>query len=526
MVVPDSVELAVVAERLVSLGEFNIRVGELTHPSRYPPLFSLLLVPVYFFFPGDLAYGYALVWLFFIGGTLGAYLVGRRLHSPLAGALAATAFMYSPVLLEQGRRVLTDGPAIACLVLSLAASLFYVRGRSIVSLATASILAAACFALRPIHLPVPLALVVAVLAVHFTATERFTLRRLALHVCIAIAPLALTLLLTLVYNNTHFGSHFRTGYSYWCPIPYDLPGQTFSTRYISEKFDTPIRSAYYGSLAYGPWLLRHLLAALAGLILITLCPAPNPSHRPRRELLIPLLSYWGVAIGPVAVLYLMYFWLDPRLQLPFILPSVIMLAVGLVALLARLLPRIAAHPVLPFIPVVGLGIYHLKSPPIDPYARPTPLLASLYAQNTPRDAILITMINPVQFDALVLRGTERTWIPAVRSQEYADKYFAPKPMPRFDPPLPDWPTPHRNSRLLEAGARDPLPIVASERLDLVDQWVHSNRQVYFDSLSIDPRGPVFARLALRYHLTPTPTARSPLYRLTPKFRPLSTRPSP
>src|SRR5262249_6787553 len=54
---PDSVEYAVGAQRIATLGTYDLELGGRFYPPRYPPWFSLLLAPLYWLDPHELGIG-------------------------------------------------------------------------------------------------------------------------------------------------------------------------------------------------------------------------------------------------------------------------------------------------------------------------------------------------------------------------------------------------------------------------------------------------------------------------------------
>src|SRR5579862_9576463 len=110
-VVPDSVEYAIAARRLVTLGQFNIALNGAVYPPRYAPWFSVLaLAPVYRLTGGDDGTAILMVLFFGIAGIIAAYAIGRRLGGPWAGAGAAICLMAFKEYHAIARLILTDIP--------------------------------------------------------------------------------------------------------------------------------------------------------------------------------------------------------------------------------------------------------------------------------------------------------------------------------------------------------------------------------------------------------------------------------
>lgn len=85
-IVPDSVEYAVSANRLVTLGAFNLEIEHRGYPSRYPPWFPVLFVaPTYLLAGPDLGNAIYPVTLFAMAGLFAAWMVGCRFGTSWSG---------------------------------------------------------------------------------------------------------------------------------------------------------------------------------------------------------------------------------------------------------------------------------------------------------------------------------------------------------------------------------------------------------------------------------------------------------
>lgn len=133
---------------------------------------------------------------------------------------------------------------------------------------------------------------------------------------------------------------------------------------------------------------------------------------------------------------------------------------------------------------------------------------------TPPDAVILTRI-PVPYVEFVAnrRGT-RTITPVSRRDEYAQTVMTPT---RIDDPVPGPASPkdYRCKGLLRGGAKEAVPKVARDRLDVVEEWVRSGRPVYLETTRFttpadDENWPPFLQ---RFSLAPVG---STLQKLSPK----------
>jgi len=223
-IVPDSVEYALAGHRLVTDGHYAITISGRDLPPRYPPWFSLLVIaPAYALLgrdPGNAIYP---VTAFAIAGVSIAFAVGRRIGGTWGGALAALAVLLLPDYRQCGRLVLTDVPTATLIMASCAVYLGLPVGGTRRYLA-AGLLVMAAMLLRPVS---------AAAAIPFAVSALSSARpgRVG-RVTALVVPLAAAATATLGYNAFVYGSPWRSGYNFWCPIPYDFPALTFSQSYL------------------------------------------------------------------------------------------------------------------------------------------------------------------------------------------------------------------------------------------------------------------------------------------------------
>jgi hypothetical protein len=106
--------------------------------------------------------------------------------------------------------------------------------------------------------------------------------------------------------------------------------------------------------------------------------------------------------------------------------------------------------------------------------------------------VVISAIDPVYLEAIVVRGTKRRVVPVDREVEYASQVVARRRI-AHPVPFPSGPGDHRSPGLLAAGARDVCAFTAEEDPERLAAWVRDGVPVYVD-LSFRPRKVPTARL--------------------------------
>jgi len=482
LVVPDGEEYAVVAERFARLGRYDIEIEGKPYPPRYPPFFSVVLLsPVYRFAPGDIGTGIVAVFGFGLIAAAGAYAVGHRSADVWGGTLAALAVIFHPQLRQWARTIMTDLPAAAMFAVGLALFLRLRgggggRGRpSVLGYAAAGVVVATAAGLRA-----PAAALVIPFAVLAIAGARgVTWRRRAAHLAILLLPIAVLFVATAVYNHRTFGAWDRSGYHFWCPLPYDYPHLTFGFRYVFDTLRLLRDGTFAATLALGALALGAL---------------PIIGCRDARA----VAAFAAATALPVSLFQTFYFHAEPRLHAPLLLLSCV--AIGVVA--AGLVPAAvharawAACAIL----VLALAAALLVSGR-ETESRNRGALDAI-DRYLPDDGAIITNLTPVLLDPTVLRGTRRRWIGIDRRMAYADLAVADRPIDPRAVPM-EWPgTKHRDPRLMAAGLRDVVAWTANERPDLLTDLIRTGTPTMLDAASIPPGSDPYKRLAEHFELAP------------------------
>lgn len=480
-ITPDAIEYGLTAHRVVFEGRYALIVAGRDLPPRYPPWFSLFVVaPAYMLLgpePGNAIFP---VTALGVCGALLARAVGRRAGGVWGGTCAALAVLALPAYRFWGRQVMTDVPTAALL---LGACLLYLRIRaapqasSLRYLASGAVIGAAA-AIRPVCAAAVIPFLLPLLSPR--PSPSLALRRLLA----LVGPLALVMIAGGVYNARAFGSAFRNGYQFWCSVPYDYFAMTFSASYVTANAAVLWKSGLVGLLAAAAaaWLARRFLARGTGAGAI----APGE--------LRGLVEFLVLATGPMLAFHLVYFFPQDR----FFLPQLVLAATLVGALAGRWLERVS----LPWhlgalVAVLAVAIPVTAQRDEPPQRR---LAVDRIRAATPRDAWVVTAIDPPYIEYLLGRESRRTIVPMSRRIEYANKVLTARRIPSPDPPPQGW-SDHRCPGLLRGGAEEAVPLVAEEQLGRLAEEVDRGSAVFFDSTFLDDnRGGLAQALEKRFRI--------------------------
>lgn len=454
---PDSIEYVVAADRFATHHGYNLVIDGVTRPPRYPPWFSVgFLVPVLLFAHGELGAAILPVFVLAVVSVVAAFAIGNRLSGSWAACGAAVALLLNPAFAGLSRVVMTEVPSLAFLLAGCWLYLEFEKteARALKAL-LAGLLAAAGFALRS-----------ECLAILLPFGWRIVTRQRRPWGAIALLVLPSLLVATATgwYNAEVFSSWFRSGYHYWCPVPYEIPGMTFGLRYLPQNLARLMTASRAGVLVLG--------AAGAGVLLVQ-----------GREAARRMLSYIALAAVPGSLFHLVYFYPEARFHIFVLALSSVVGGAGLGALAGRS-ARGKLWPLPLLLAVAAFVPPREGSPP--PLRR---MAAETMARETPSDAVVVSGLDPVFLEPYLVRDASRTIVPASRSIEYASKLVAPARIGPIDPP-PRGPTDQRAPGLLRAGAVDPCPIVATESPKKLAAWVEEGRRVFIDASSLPDDAPL------------------------------------
>jgi hypothetical protein len=475
---PDAPEYAIAAQRFAKLGSCSIEIDRVVYPSRYPPWFSVLvLAPFYAHAPVDaLGIGIVPVYLLGVTAVMTAYALGRRISGAWGGALAGALLLFDHRFVFHSQMIITDVPVVALLLL-LTLVLSRLRGEQYGGESEAVAapsrgawwwLAGALAALAGSFRVLAYAAVLPLLwqALRPPRSRGRTVHRLAA----AVVPSGVMMLATAIYNQHAFGDWRRTGYQLWVSVPYDYLGLTFSLDYLR------------GNLA----LLGEIWVALAagvagGIVLLWRRPAGAGAGATLIVLALTAL--------PISLVHLVYFFEGSRFHLPLIAVLSVVGGGGLALLVPARMRDASAWAACG--PLLLLAQHGSQVVPIlagPPYRH---ILAEHMAMTEP-NAVIITSVDPVYLEPMVLRGSQRRVIPLSREVEYASKVVTWRRIPPpLDPP-PRSAFDHRAPALLRRGAREAVEFTAAEEPEQIEQMHRKGIPVYLD-LSFTPEHDPAAR---------------------------------
>ncbi|MBR2962604.1 MAG: hypothetical protein IKC53_00170 [Lentisphaeria bacterium] len=486
LVIPDALENAFCADNFLREGKYGFYLNGVLHPSRYLPWFPLLFLAPFQALTGDVYGAVYGSWLAAAGLAAVMFLSCRQttVRPGPAGArdvaLGGLAGLLTfPVLLLSSFFIALTGYAmteIPYLLFCVWAMILWTRlasrpGVDMASLMWCSVLIALGGSVRSSAYPM-LALPYLLIFMR----EKAWKRRFLLWFLAAL-PTALVLIASNIFNWGVFGSPFRTGYHFWCPVPYDFMPLTFNLRYVAEYLPRLVREK-------GFWLTMALLAVCAAWF----CASRTARKEKLRS--FPKWTAWEAAMTfallqstIIFVLYIVYFFYDKRMYLP-ILVMVLPPAASAAANLLRMVLKkrqtacwilAGAAVVLQLVAMHNLNDYHKAIRGIPDDRAKLEYLSSIL----PGNAVLLSMFNPAVADKFFQHGTDRKIIPVNRIHEYADKIAAPQKVKACDPPPRDAVDNLAPGLLSQPGCYLPFPYALSDDPAFFEELMKKNEGVPF-----------------------------------------------
>lgn len=335
---PDALEYAVGAKSIVDHGRYEIPLGSVALPARYPPGTSLLFAPfVAIGGPESAWYG---AWAFGCLAVLFAGLLGHLVGGPPAALAAALLIATSPAAVTSSTLAMSESAStwFAAIALLAAAGMRWrvredrlsERGRNILLLGGAFACGLATL-VRYTNLALVIPLAVVAWARGATGKRSYS------HVLVALLPSLIALALVALRNTLDFGSPWIDGYRYWVPELYGNRDLVFSLAYLvkplAELFPSGNLVAYgsalagYENLFYAwPAAALALLGFIRNLVLCRRCPVA-------RTMTIATFTTAPAILG----FYLLYAWQDTRFLEP-LLPLIAALVASGAVIARDLLP--------------------------------------------------------------------------------------------------------------------------------------------------------------------------------------------
>jgi hypothetical protein len=476
---PDEVEYAVCAQRMATLGRYDMDFDGVGVRPHSTPWFSAVIAPVYVVAPGEIGNGIWAVLAFAVAGAIALHRVGERVAGALGGALAVCAVLWMPLYPEVARQIMTDVPGAA---LGFVALWFFLRisasdPRVRESLISGALVALA-FAIRSVFLT---------LLIPFAWRAWRARERRVAHFVALLAPLAAVFVANAIYNQVAFGDWHRTGYQYWLAVPYDYPDLVVSLSNVGTNIEDLKDPAALWPLALG---------AIGAIVLWY--------RRPRswRE----LLGFSAVSALPISALHLAYFYSDLRFHVYLLALAAV---IGAVAI-ASLAPQKLREP--PLIGVLVLIIALFALPPLgdampwfladgQPPRRAT---ADLIHQQTPDGCVVISDLEPVYVATLAPSGSHRTYLAVSRDVEFASKVLVRERVAR-ELAAPRNPFDHAAPGLLAHGGQWAVANTADHMHDQIEAWIRAGRPVYFANIYAPNQAAIASMLGRTLRFEPSNT---------------------
>lgn len=455
---PDAIEYAVCAQRIATLGRYDMDFNGESLPPHSTPWFSMLLAPIYFVARGELGNGIWAILAFAVLGVVVMHRTGTQLAGAVGGAAAALALLALPRYTLAAREIMTDIPGA---VLGLVCLWLFVRWSGskprIRDSLIAGALVALAFAIRSVYLS---------LLLPFAWRAWRSREHRAVNFAALLAPLAIVLAVNAFYNQTTFGDWRRTGYQFWCAVPYDYFDLVFSLSYFRTNLESLLVPEALWPMALGAF------GALAILI-------RRPPHW--RE----VLGFSAVTAAPIVAVHLLYFFADTRFFLYLLALSMVIGGIGCAALLPA---RVREQP------LIALALLACAFPALPPLADrmswgfderfpPRRTTAELVFRETPDDAIVICDLEAPYLAALAPPGSRRTFLAATRRIEFASKVVVLEAVPR-ELALPVDAFDHAAPGLLAHGGRWAVLRPADRMHDQIEAWVRAGKPVFFETLYV------------------------------------------
>ncbi len=487
LVIPDALENAFCAENFIREGKYGFYMNGVLYPSRYLPWFPLLFLAPFQAITGDLygaAYG---SWTALIGLASVMFLSCRQItvrpgaagirdlaRGGLAGLLTFPVLLLTSFFIVLSGYAMTEVPYLFFCVwaMILWTRLAMRPGIDMASLMWCAVLIALGGSVRSTAYPMLL------LPYLFIFSREKNWKRRFLLWFLAALPSGLVLLASNIFNWAVFGSPFRTGYHFWCPVPYDFMSLTFHPRYAVEYLPRLVREK-------GFWLTMALLSSCAAWFVV--------SRKARGKKLWDFTSWtaWEASMAFAALqsivifcLYIVYFYYHKRMYLP-ILVMVLPPAASAIANLLRVLlarRKLSENWILAGLVVAvqavafyNLDYYHrsIRSIPNDRSK------LEFLNEVLPKDAILLSTFNPAVVDRFFLRGTERKVIPVNRIHEYTNETVAPLKVRECNPPPKDAVDMLAPGLLEQPGCYLPFPYALSDDPARLEETLKDPAPVYY-----------------------------------------------
>jgi hypothetical protein len=409
------------------------------------------------------------VFVFALAGVLAVFLLARQLAAgnDWGGVFAVLLLLHLREFVTNARLIMTDVPTTT---LGLLGGLLYLRmHRASATVAPRdSLLAGSAIALAFGFRPLAILLLLPFVALLLVRWREQRRRAGGVSLLLLLLPPLVIGVLTAVYNEITFGDWKRNGYNYWCSLPCDYLSLSFSPRYLGSNL---------ASLGATQSLAAALLGTVGALLLWRRGGAA--------ETLRAMGTYFALGALPITLLHLFFFYAHLRYHVLTMVVLCVLGGAGMATLVPEALKRRGGV----WLPtaLIVLALLLVPRQPIPPTHRRE--RAEGIMRGTPPDALIVTSLDPVYLEPLVVRGTSRRLLPVSRDVEYATKVITPRKVPLTEPISPALARAAADRyipQLRRPGTRLVIPFTADEAPDKIAAMVRSGVPVYVESPGSQP----------------------------------------
>jgi len=468
--IEDALEYFVAAERFSHSDSYSLSLNGQNYPSRFPPFFSTIVIAPFLDLSSLLKqsgpfFAYLPVFALSLLALISAFFIGVALTNIWGGVFAFLGCLLLPEFRYFSGYLMSDAPFAALWLLSMLYFLLQLEvsesqhSRWLVP----GLLVAGAFGLRPlgIFLLIPWFLLFIVQARGRKFVEVLP------DAVMLTTPVAVFVMINLVYNSKIFGSALRTGYHYWMSIPYDFRELTFSLSYVTGNVIVLVNET----------AVLPALFVIIAILFATRHPELATVFTCKQKRVVAAVLYIVIPALGLIIFHALYFYTSSR----FFLPVSMLLITVAGGVVGGFLGKLKVTPyALIFCTAVsgllaGASLYVSREPELD-------LEKALeLRESVPPLATLVSAHNPLFLEYFVNRGTSRRLVPWSRDLPYASKFATASAPMTFNTEDVHW-SDHRLDRLRASGAIvDPYPVVMQEAPRLFAEWLKQKHLVYIDT---------------------------------------------
>jgi hypothetical protein len=429
--ISDSIEYAVIAQRVKAGEGTTFILNNFYYPSRFTPWFSTIFLAPATIITSDLRISGSIILIFSLAALRASQIIGSMIDKENGANMATLMLLLNSGFLYFSGNIMTEIPAYYLLTLNIILWL-QPSSQSSTQLAILSgIISTLAIAVRPTLAPL--------LLLHVLRNKNNFK-----NILLVLLPTITLFIGNIVYNYNVFGSPTRTGYHAWMSVPYDHLLTTFNITYIVHNL--PLGTEIISLLVFG---VCFILAAKWN-------TSPNKTPIQANHIFTKAMLCLLVITIPTLIFYLLYFYGTNRFYWPYEQFAIVIIASYISFLISHHQPQntLKLATLYGYI-AITIGIYQINHTLKTPRTLQKHLLnlSSIHDQQQ-----LSTQLNPL---LVQYYHPKKTIIPYDRRAEYASKCFTPR-KPTTVLPQPLDPLLHRHPKLLGKGCYDVFPIVQKE----------------------------------------------------------------